>query len=106
MISISLSHTIVLFKGFVKLSTFFFFFLNDPAPPEFYPLPLHDAFPILGVTAVSVVVGRDGEPPPPIPRLPPPAHGLQPVSGRAAAAGPGLLPVRLEQEIRRQTFLD
>src|SRR2546427_13260835 len=25
----------------------FFFFLNDTAPPEFYPLPLHDALPIL-----------------------------------------------------------
>src|SRR5256885_2607048 len=24
----------------------FFFFLNDPAPTEFYPLPLHDALPI------------------------------------------------------------
>src|SRR2546427_10462936 len=23
-----------------------FFFLNDPAPPEIYPLPLHDALPI------------------------------------------------------------
>src|SRR5260221_14011781 len=26
---------------------FFFFFLNDPAPPEIYPLSLHDALPIL-----------------------------------------------------------
>src|SRR2546430_13940145 len=24
----------------------FFFFLNDRAPPEIYPLPLHDALPI------------------------------------------------------------
>src|SRR2546430_5709904 len=24
----------------------FFFFFNDRAPPEFYPLPLHDALPI------------------------------------------------------------
>src|SRR3989440_11398419 len=24
----------------------FFFFLNDPAPPEIYPLPLHAALPI------------------------------------------------------------
>src|SRR3954462_9441958 len=23
-----------------------FFFFNNPAPPEIYPLPLHDAFPI------------------------------------------------------------
>src|SRR5256885_13061421 len=29
--------------------TFFFFFLNDPAPPEIYPLPLHDALPICPV---------------------------------------------------------
>src|SRR2546430_17129897 len=26
-----------------------FFFLNDPAPPDFYPLPLPDALPILVV---------------------------------------------------------
>src|SRR5256885_14575170 len=25
---------------------FLFFFFNDPATPEFYPLPLHDALPI------------------------------------------------------------
>src|SRR2546429_3765076 len=25
---------------------YFFFFFNDPAPPEIYPLPLHDALPI------------------------------------------------------------
>src|SRR3989441_1494987 len=30
---------------------FFFFFFNDPAPPEIYPLPLHDALPILSVSA-------------------------------------------------------
>src|SRR5258708_6241964 len=28
------------------LSVFIFFFLNDPAPPEISPLPLHDALPI------------------------------------------------------------
>src|SRR2546430_6170741 len=28
---------------------FFFFFFNDPAPTEFYPFPLHAAFPIFGV---------------------------------------------------------
>src|SRR2546422_10391046 len=38
--------------GFLALSRllyvlFFFFFFNDPAPPEIYPLPLHDALPIL-----------------------------------------------------------
>src|SRR5256886_12865141 len=25
---------------------FYFFFLNDPAPPDIYPLSLHDALPI------------------------------------------------------------
>src|SRR5256885_8762189 len=29
-------------------SYFFFFFFNDPAPTEFYTLPLHDALPISG----------------------------------------------------------
>src|ERR1039457_4146756 len=28
------------------LGSVVFFFFNDPATPEFYPLPLHDAFPI------------------------------------------------------------
>src|SRR5256885_10698968 len=27
-----------------------FFFLNDPRPPEFYPLPLHDPLPIYPMT--------------------------------------------------------
>src|SRR2546427_5654878 len=39
---------------------FFFFFFNDPAPPEIYPLPLHDALPILLHTAS--VVGGSGLP--------------------------------------------
>src|SRR5256886_13803790 len=28
-------------------TTILFFFLNDPPPPKIYPLPLHDALPIL-----------------------------------------------------------
>src|SRR5947208_14143056 len=28
-------------------SCYFFFFFNDPSPPEFYTLSLHDALPIL-----------------------------------------------------------
>src|SRR5256885_9887510 len=28
----------------------FFFFFNDPAPTEIYPLPLHDALPISSAT--------------------------------------------------------
>src|SRR5256885_10970209 len=37
------------------LSSFllYFFFLNDPAPPEIYTLSLHDALPISGVRAVE-----------------------------------------------------
>src|SRR3712207_6931860 len=30
----------------------FFFFFNDTAPPEIYPLSLHDALPILGLFGV------------------------------------------------------
>src|SRR2546430_14350517 len=30
----------------VTRSLIFFFFFNDPAPPEIYPLSLHDALPI------------------------------------------------------------
>src|SRR2546425_4345136 len=40
--SLSLLFTQVL----LQLSNFFFFFFNDPAPPEIYTLPLHDALPI------------------------------------------------------------
>src|SRR5256714_6035704 len=31
---------------FITLHFFIFFFFNDPAPPEFSPLPLHAALPI------------------------------------------------------------
>src|SRR5256885_17189130 len=37
-------HTRVLMEQILQV--FLFFFLNDPATPEFYPLPLHDALPI------------------------------------------------------------
>src|SRR2546427_7749932 len=30
----------------ISTCSFFFFFLNDPAPPKTYPLPLHAALPI------------------------------------------------------------
>src|SRR5258708_15704067 len=33
--------------------SFFFFFLNDPAPPEIYPLPLPDPFPIPSLRPTS-----------------------------------------------------
>src|SRR2546429_8021824 len=35
--------------------TFFFFFFNDTATPEFYPLSLHDPFPILFPLAIALV---------------------------------------------------
>src|SRR5256885_10085459 len=38
-------------RSIIWLACFLFFFLKDPAPTEFYPLPLHDALPIL--TAAS-----------------------------------------------------
>src|SRR3989449_2585107 len=40
---------------FLVISDLFFF--NDPAPPEFYPLPLHDALPI----SVASARGNDGD---------------------------------------------
>src|SRR5256886_8473864 len=46
----------------------FFFFLIDPAPPEFYPLPLHAALPIcMGAPSVGGVGGPCRGPPfPPV----------------------------------------
>src|SRR2546425_12220519 len=42
-----------------------FFFLNDPPPPDIYPLPLPDALPILlGALARAGVPDRDSEPAP------------------------------------------
>src|ERR1035437_1182462 len=35
------------------LSYYFFFFFNNTAPPEIYPLPLHDALPILTQSSPS-----------------------------------------------------
>src|SRR2546430_549985 len=34
------------FPSIYIIQPFFFFFLNNPAPPEISPLPLHDALPI------------------------------------------------------------
>src|SRR5256885_15869133 len=36
----------IFFSHTVFSPALFFFFFNDPAPPETYPLPLHDALPI------------------------------------------------------------
>src|SRR2546422_3934429 len=46
----------------------FFFFFNDPATPEIYPLPLHDALPIYPRVARQVVELVDVEGPRPQPR--------------------------------------
>src|SRR5256885_12376373 len=37
---------LIVFKCRYRNTFFFFFFLNDPAPPDIYPLPLHDPLPI------------------------------------------------------------
>src|SRR6202041_1163865 len=42
-----------------KLSAVFFFF-NDTAPPEIYPLSLHDAFPIYGREGIDVLDSPPG----------------------------------------------
>src|SRR3989442_1149297 len=42
----------------------FFFFFNDPATTEIYPLSLHDALPILGTPlTLGAVGGRCSRPP-------------------------------------------
>src|SRR3989449_2756634 len=40
---------------------FFFFFLKDPATPEIYPLPLHDALPIFRDVAAARDAAEDVE---------------------------------------------
>src|SRR5256885_63775 len=73
------------------LLRFYFFFFNDPAPPEFSPLPLHAPLPICAP-------GRSSLPPPP-PRL----ARLQPTArcssdkGSRVRAGPS----RPEEESAR-----
>src|SRR2546429_6452513 len=42
--------------------TFFFFFFNDTATTEIYTLSLHDALPILGITADFRTIRRHGAP--------------------------------------------
>src|SRR5256885_6252163 len=74
----------------------FFFFLNDPAPTEISPLPLHDALPISSCgrhrrrsRASARRVARL------IPRLPPSRRGDG--SGRhGSGAGPAQQPQRLQ----------
>src|SRR3989449_9041617 len=76
---------------------FSFFFFNDPAPPEFYPLSLHDALPISGSMTRADDRGSAGdvgyfEPPScllPIPprlgRRPRPHWPVRPEVGRGRA---------------------
>src|SRR2546422_10452963 len=50
---------ILFFFLILSLLLHFFFFLNDTAPPEISPLPLHDALPISGTAAASTrLLGR------------------------------------------------
>src|SRR2546430_262920 len=42
----SLLLDLLFFIAYLPPHVWFFFFFNDPAPPEIYPLPLHAAFPI------------------------------------------------------------
>src|SRR2546430_7140719 len=57
------------------LSMLFFFFFNDPAPPEIYPLPLPRPLPISFVTSGSRTALKPSKPPGcgsrPIPMEPP-----------------------------------
>src|SRR2546425_9608565 len=46
------------------LRFFFFFFLNDPAPPEISPLPLHAAFPICSMRSTRQTARRQRVPAP------------------------------------------
>src|SRR2546430_17259985 len=59
-----------------------FFFLKDPPPTEFYPLPLHDALPIcLRVLAIVLADDRHGALP----------GGHVPARGGAVIGGGGLV---------------
>src|SRR5260221_10571842 len=44
--------------SFLSPSIFFFFFLNDPATTEIYPLSLHDALPIYQIAGALPNLGR------------------------------------------------
>src|SRR2546430_7911530 len=58
---------------------FVFFFLNDPATPEFYPLPLHDALPIW-VAHVTTLAWAEAQPVPLPDDLEPRLHEALPLS--------------------------
>src|SRR2546429_9905103 len=50
-----------------RLIMFFFFFLNDPAPPELHPLPLPAPLPISARAPVGEDPRMGGERPPVVP---------------------------------------
>src|SRR5256885_14592158 len=87
-------YSFFLFYTILSFLLFFFFFFNDTAPPEIYPLPLHDALPISHVELPARRGGRRG------PGARPPArrHGALRSNGHAVRrsgilAGPMLVMV-------------
>src|SRR5260370_36862857 len=73
----------------------FFFFFNDTAPPEFYPLSLHDALPIPHV--VGQKIGRLREVPPQVLLAERVAHQQLPAR-RAQCNGPLLADIDLAEQ--------
>src|SRR5256886_8603803 len=58
--TITLSNNTLYFLIIYSDQFFSFFFLNDPAPPEIYSLPLPDALPICPRHAAPARAGRAG----------------------------------------------
>src|SRR5256886_6247444 len=72
-------------------SLYFFFFFNDPAPPEIYPLPLPVALPISGRGRPARPAPRAGRSPaatPPVPLRRPPAPPGGPAQWRRSGRPP------------------
>src|SRR5256884_9535694 len=67
-------------RSSVPLALLFFFFLNEPAPPEIYPLSLHDPLPLSGCPPLIVKKA------PPLGFFPFP----WPLGGRFKPAGPAI----------------
>src|SRR2546428_14016401 len=107
-LAISDTHTARQFESCIELlrnpyHVSVFFFLNDPAPPEIYPLSLHAALPISGRTRpgwphrgpspVRPGDRRPGtgwrRPPSPQPGCPPAGSGGHPRRQPALPAAPG-----------------
>src|SRR5256886_5659830 len=56
-----LSHIFIIILTWLFI--FFFFFLNDPAPTDISPLPLHDPLPISSTTASAITTSYTGRTP-------------------------------------------